>query len=189
MNCRNHGEVTEGVQLCTGCRQPFCADCMIPIEGRLYCGECKRERILDVLSGVDSFSIRFAGGWKRFGAMLVDGVIVNTPMYALMIFLAWRSPESPLNSYISIPFMFIYFIYEGLMTQFRNGQTLGRMALKIRIVRPDGSPISSKQAWGRAALRLVLGCLSFVDYLFFFFTKEKTTLHDMMAGTRVVDAS
>ena len=35
-------------------------------------------------------------------------------------------------------------------------------------------------------MRLVLGCMAIVDYIPYFFTDEKTTLHDMVAGTRVV---
>ena len=75
------------------------------------------------------------------------------------------------------------------MLQTKNGQTLGKMALKVRVVRPDGSPISPGQAWGRVAMRTILGCLWIVDYIPAFFTPERTTLHDMVAGTRVVDAS
>ena len=38
-------------------------------------------------------------------------------------------------------------------------------------------------------MRLVLGCLFLIDYIPFFFTDEKTTLHDMVAGTRVVEST
>jgi uncharacterized RDD family membrane protein YckC len=75
------------------------------------------------------------------------------------------------------------------MLQFKDGQTLGKMALKVRVVRPDGSPMSTGQVWGRVVMRTVLGCLWIVDYIPAFFTQEKTTLHDMIAGTRVVDAN
>lgn len=187
MHCRNHSEVTEGVQLCSGCRRPFCVDCVVGIESRPHCAACKHERLLDVRSGVDSFALRFAGVWQRFGAALLDGLLVNIPMYVAMFLLMKDGEDGPWTSFIGVPFMFLYFIYEGLMTQFKDGQTLGRMAVKARIVRPDGSSISGKQAWGRAALRMILGCLSIIDYLPFFFTKDRTTLHDMMARTRVVD--
>jgi uncharacterized RDD family membrane protein YckC len=69
----------------------------------------------------------------------------------------------------------------------KNGQTVGKIVLQVRVVRPDGSPITTGQAWGRTLLRLVLGCLIILDYIPIFFTEEKTTLHDMIAGTRVID--
>ena len=73
------------------------------------------------------------------------------------------------------------------MLSMKSGQTLGKLAVKVQVVRPDGRPISTGQAWGRAVMRLVLGCLWIVDYLPAFFTEQKTTLHDMVAGTRVIE--
>jgi uncharacterized RDD family membrane protein YckC len=81
------------------------------------------------------------------------------------------------------------FVYEGLMLAAR-GQTVGKIAMKVKVVRPDGSDISTGQAWGRAAMRHVLvSCLCIINYLPAFFTLEKTTLHDMVASTRVVNWS
>ncbi|HEU4521946.1 MAG TPA: RDD family protein [Thermoanaerobaculia bacterium] len=164
------------------------------INGRLYCGTCKTEQLLDVRSGVDRTSLNLAGVGRRFGALFLDGLIVNLPMYFIVIGMMFPSmsqqtPEEPplWMNFIGIPFMFASFFYEALMMQFKDGKTLGKMALRVRVVRPDGSPITSGQAWGRAALRLVLGCAWIIDYIPAFFTKEKTTLHDMAAGTRVVE--
>ena len=68
-----------------------------------------------------------------------------------------------------------------------RGQTLGKMALKVKVVNADGSPLSSGQAWGREIIRGILGFLYIVDYLPAFFTQQKTTLHDLVAKTRVVN--
>ena len=68
-----------------------------------------------------------------------------------------------------------------------RGQTLGKMAMKIKVVRPDGTDISGGQAWGREVARLVLGFLYIVDPLPALFTKDRRTVHDMLAGTRVVN--
>jgi uncharacterized RDD family membrane protein YckC len=169
---------------------PYCPDCLVDIGGQPHCATCKTARLLDLRSGVDTFSLRLASGWQRFGGMFLDGLLINIPLYviyAIMLFSQQGGNPSPYLSFIGLPFMFAQFFYEALMTAYKNGQTLGRMAVKARIVRPDGSSISSGQAWGRAALRMVLGCLWIVDYIPFFFTKEKTTIHDMLAGTRVID--
>jgi uncharacterized RDD family membrane protein YckC len=87
-----------------------------------------------------------------------------------------------------IPLILVPFLYEALMLQHKNGQTVGKMAMKVRVVRPDGSPISTGQAWGRSGLRVVFKCLWPIDYLPAFFTNEKTTLHDLAASTRVIEA-
>ena len=193
MLCRNHIDVAEGVRRCARCGTPFCPDCLVEISGRPFCATCKSEQLLDVRSGVDRSQLTYATILRRFGAVFLDGLLVAIPMYALMgvlIFLpASRGQEvNPLFNLIGVPFAILSLVYEGLMLQFKNGQTLGKMALKVRVVRPDGSPISPGQAWGRVVMRTVLGCLWIVDYIPAFFTMEKTTLHDMIAGTRVVDA-
>ena len=193
MLCRNHIDVAEGVRRCARCGTPFCPDCLVEISGRPFCATCKSEQLLDVRSGVDRSQIQYATILRRFGAVFLDGLLVAIPMYALMgvlIFVpASQGREvNPLFNLIGIPFALLSLADEGLMLQFKNGQTLGKMALKVRVVRPDGSPMSPGQAWGRVVMRTVLGCLWIVDYIPAFFTQEKTTLHDMVAGTRVVDA-
>lgn len=40
MECKNHPEVT-AVDRCAGCAEPFCADCLVEIQGQKYCGACK----------------------------------------------------------------------------------------------------------------------------------------------------
>lgn len=193
MLCRNHIDVDAGVRRCARCEIPFCPDCLVEISGRPYCLMCKSEQLLDVRSGVDRSQVQYATILRRFGAIVLDSLLVVIPMYTvigLIVFLVSNGKEAnPLFiNLISIPFGLLSLVYEGLMLQFKNGQTLGKMALKVRVVRPDGSPMTPGQAWGRVVMRTVLGCLWIVDYIPAFFTLEKTTLHDMVAGTRVVDA-
>jgi uncharacterized RDD family membrane protein YckC len=194
MLCRNHIDVAEGVRRCARCGTPFCPDCLVEISGRPFCATCKSEQLLDVRSGVDRSQLQYATVLRRFGAVFLDGLLVAIPMYVLIgvvIFVpaSQGQPVNPLFNLIGIPFAFLSLVYEGLMLQFKNGQTLGKMALKVRVVRPDGSPMSTGQVWGRVVMRTVLGCLWIVDYIPAFFTQEKTTLHDMVAGTRVIDAN
>jgi uncharacterized RDD family membrane protein YckC len=190
--CRNHPEVGEGVRRCARCMTPFCGDCLVDIAGRPYCADCKQEQLMDVRSGMDRAMLDLATIGRRFGAVFLDGLLTAIPMYALLgIFVYYPSATgqqvAPFWNFLGIPFAFLSFIYEGLMLQTKNGQTLGKMALKVRVVRADGSPISNGQAWGRAAMKLLFGCIWFADYLVAFFTAERTTLHDMVASTRVVN--
>ncbi len=67
------------------------------------------------------------------------------------------------------------------------GQTPGKMALRIKVIRTDGSQIS----YGRAALREVLGkfisgILLGIGYLMVIFDSQKQGLHDKIADTYVV---
>ena len=78
--------------------------------------------------------------------------------------------------------------YEALMLLKRNGQTIGKQALQIRVVRVDGSPLSPREAWLRPVVRIFTAALCLADYFPAFFTNEKTAIHDMAAGTRVINA-
>ena len=190
--CRNHPDLIEGIRHCSHCGGPFCRDCLVTIGDRLYCQICKTEQLRDLQSGVDRTRLNYAGGGRRFLALLLDRLIVVLPPYALFIILMIASEKDGEPSLwpmlLLIPIIFGMPIYEALMTHYRQGQTLGKKALGLRVVRVDGSPITAGQAWGRAFLRLAFeSCISIIDYIPAFFTDEKTTLHDMTAGTRVVD--
>ena len=191
--CRNHPEVIEGVRRCTRCGSTFCRDCLVDIAGHPFCATCKSEQLLDVRSGVDRTRLPLAGFWKRFGAVLLDGILLAIPMYAVMGIVAFfviagkQGPPPLWFNFISLPFMILTPIYEGLMFTLKDGQTLGKMAVGIQVVRVDGSPMTKGQAWGRAWLKMVLGCISIFDYIPFWFTEDKTTIHDMAASTRVVE--
>lgn len=193
MLCRNHVDVSEGVRRCSRCGGTFCRDCVVDINGLPYCATCKTEQLMDVRSGVDQTMLNYGGIGKRFGAVIIDGLIVTMPIYlvflAAMMIPATQGGEP--NMFIVAPLYILLIlaqpIYEGIMFSKKNGQTVGKSVMKLRVVRPDGSPLSTGQCWGRAFGKMLLGCISIFDYIPAFFTKEKTTLHDMVATTRVVD--
>jgi uncharacterized RDD family membrane protein YckC len=190
--CRNHPDLIEGIRHCSRCGGPFCRDCLVTVGDRLYCQTCKIEQLRDLQSGVDRTRLNYAGGGRRFLALLLDRLIVVLPPYALFIILMIVTEKDGEPSLwpmlLLIPIIFGMPFYEALMMHYRQGQTLGKKALGLRVVRVDGSPITAGQAWGRAFLRLAFeSCISIIDYIPAFFTDEKTTLHDMTAGTRVVD--
>jgi uncharacterized RDD family membrane protein YckC len=80
----------------------------------------------------------------------------------------------------------LYVAYDALMIQFRS-QTLGKMAVKTKVVRIDGTPVTAGQAWVRALTRWALNYLYIVDWITIFFTRERLCVHDMLAKTRVVN--
>lgn len=40
MNCKNHIDV-EAVGRCSGCQEAFCENCLIELDGKKYCSDCK----------------------------------------------------------------------------------------------------------------------------------------------------
>ncbi len=88
-------------------------------------------------------------------------------------------------------------IYETLMVSSR-GQTIGKQALGIKVVRVDGQPVERTDAFNRIALFAVYA-VPFLGFLVAFvmgvtsmvmvFSDEKRqALWDKLAGTIVVDA-
>jgi uncharacterized RDD family membrane protein YckC len=66
------------------------------------------------------------------------------------------------------------------------GRTLGKMALKIKVVKPDGSRVSYWRAFGRGlAYYLNQFTLGF-SFLIIAFTSKKRGLHDYIADTVVI---
>ena len=193
MICRNHVDVSVGVRRCSRCGATFCSNCLVDIQGRPYCATCKSEQLLDVQSGVDRTTLEYAGIGRRFAAQFIDGLVTGIPTMIIVFFLVFSMVAAGNKAPKVAPGMNLWFlipsagalIYEAVLLH-RRGQTLGKMALRVKVVRPDGTPITGGQAWGRALSRALLGFLYIVDYIPAFFTKERTTLHDLIARTRVI---
>lgn len=80
-------------------------------------------------------------------------------------------------------------VYQALMLSAR-GQTLGKMALSVKVVTRQGGNIRPGQAWARVLSDLVMGGffypLGLIDALLIF-SRRRRTLHDRLAGTVVVN--
>jgi uncharacterized RDD family membrane protein YckC len=206
-SCPNHPSEYD-VRPCTRCGRSFCNNCVVLLRGAYYCVDCKIEQLRDVASGSAGSRLEYASVGRRFGAIFIDGVIQGCISWVFILpvvfafvgigaFSSLEKQKEPPPAFIgAIMLMYgvaLFFslavpvVYEGLMLQKRGGQTLGKMALGLKVVTADGSDISAKQAWGRAAMRLAISffCAP-VDYVPAFFDDEKKCLHDMVANTRVV---
>jgi uncharacterized RDD family membrane protein YckC len=194
MPCRNHPRIDDGLVRCASCAETFCPDCIVGIGGAALCGPCKTEWLLDRLSGLPDTRLDLASVWRRFLALMLDGLIVGFPyliFFLTILFPALERSAAPVFStwFTFVPLLMIplVIVYHGAMLAAR-GQTLGKMALGIRVVNADGAPLSTGQAWGRAVLQQVFAsCLSILDYLPAFLTPERTCIHDMAAKTRVIN--
>jgi uncharacterized RDD family membrane protein YckC len=140
------------------------------------------------------------------GAAVLDGIIVGIP--ALIVFLALgvgvasSGEGSGTGAIIGglivsvLVFLVVALLYAPLMMARTNGQTLGRMATNIRVIRVHGEPMT----FGFAALREIavkgllvqaVGSATFglawlVDSLWPLWDDEHRALHDMVVNTRVV---
>jgi uncharacterized RDD family membrane protein YckC len=68
----------------------------------------------------------------------------------------------------------------------RYQATPGKMALGLKIVRADGSPLSKGRIVGRYFAELVSGMILMIGYIIAAFDDQKRALHDMICDTRVI---
>jgi uncharacterized RDD family membrane protein YckC len=151
--------------------------------------------VKDIQSGVDGSGLQLAGIGARFCAHLIDGMVTWAFMMVfgfvtfIIMMIVQPGPDSmvmPLVVFSMYGLVFAsMFCYHGFMLQWK-GQTLGKMAMRIKVVTPDGGPITPGQAWIRVfIMHMLQGCFG-ITYLTAFFNPEKQTIHDMAARTRVV---
>lgn len=184
MICRNHVDVSEGVRRCSRCGSTFCRDCLVDIGGRPYCATCKTEELLDVRSGV-SGPLDLATIGRRFLAVLIDGVILYIANAAIGvgIGMAMRHGGTQALGCVSIlTSLVLNIVYDASLVA-ASGQTLGKRALKIKVIAETGSNVTTGQAWGRALAKLIPFAA-----LVALFNKDRKGIHDMLAHTRVVNA-
>ena len=96
--------------------------------------------------------MKYAGFWRRAASLFIDGLLV-APLIALEWFLFGVSPGVAIASVVLIGILWsLYPIYfHG-----RWGQTVGKMAAKIKVVQVDGSPITPRHAVVRNSVDLVM---------------------------------
>jgi uncharacterized RDD family membrane protein YckC len=193
MACVNHPAATVGLVRCRRCGQTFCRSCVVALRGQYFCARCKAEQVRDIQSGTEAGVLELASIGRRFGALWVDSVLLMLVLMPLSIAAGVAAgaagkadPGLGFSFLVMVAAAGVMFVYEGLMLASR-GQTLGKMAVGIKVVTPEGRDIGGGQAWGRALTRQVFfSYFALVNYLPALFTKQKTAIHDLAAKTRVV---
>lgn len=141
---------------------------------------------------------------KRFLALLIDGIILAVVGGVLGgVYGAVFGANMPVSSDFDREYMqafaqmqmsamvigiIVNAIYHVFFMTRTNGQTPGKQALGIRVVKKDGTPITI----GDAILRNVIGywvsgIVLYLGYFWAMFDSEKQGWHDKIAGTVVVD--
>jgi uncharacterized RDD family membrane protein YckC len=141
----------------------------------------------------------YAGFWIRFGAAFIDGIILSVAFFPINIIFAALSERFSFwggwgGGGTSIGLVILYNIlrvgvgwaYFTIMTG-RYGATLGKMLLKLKVVREDMGPVS----YGTAALREIVGkfvssLVCGLGYIWVGFDDRKQAWHDKIAHTFVI---
>jgi uncharacterized RDD family membrane protein YckC len=142
--------------------------------------------------------VRYAGFWIRFLARLIDGILLNIALLVVRIPLG-ISLFGPMRPRDPVEMMAIATatIVGGLVSLVvsagyeiffiaARGATLGKMAVGIKVIRPDGAPISLGQSAGRYFAQWLSALTLMIGYIMAGFDVQKRALHDRICETRVI---
>ena len=131
---------------------------------------------------------------SRLGAFLIDGVMAMVALAPLLMSVTIFEPRSRAAEstfFLSFFSVIALGIYQMVLLS-RDGQSLGKKAMKVRIVRFDdgGNPGFTEAVGFRLLVNGLLWMVpgyALLDIMYIFST-EKRCLHDRIAGTKVVEA-
>jgi uncharacterized RDD family membrane protein YckC len=185
---------TGKILYCSQCGQAKSEQELAHFGSILVCGACKPAYAQGLSEGIAAPSaFQYAGFWIRFVAAVIDGLIVGFSSAAVQAILLpglrpSLSPGSANIGLLGIGYavgLAIGVTYEGLFIS-RLGATPGKMALGLRVVRPDGGPVSLGRAVGRYFAKILSAIILLIGYIMAAFDREKRALHDMLVDTRVI---
>lgn len=200
------GGTATATALAPGAGQVACAEC-----GRLFnledtiaygnarvCAACKPVFIQKIAEGarINTGDMVFAGFWTRFGAVFLDGIILGVVnagigfVLGLMFASAARTPSAGffvLQGAVMFINLCIGVSYETFLIG-KYGATLGKMALRVKVVTAEGGKVSYLLALGRYFAKMLSGLILMIGYIMAAFDDEKRALHDRICNTRVIVA-
>ena len=140
--------------------------------------------------------MKYAGFWVRFGAYVVDNLIVIAIMLVAFIFMIPEMNIIYLEGKPTLPEEFkdrirrlsfiVYAAYEVLMTSSSKRATLGKMLFKLTVVDQNGNQLTLTDAILRYFGKLLSTALFFVGFIIAAFHAKKQSMHDILAKTYVI---
>jgi uncharacterized RDD family membrane protein YckC len=161
-------------------------------------------------AAVTAFS--YAGFWQRFGAWVIDLIVLMIPTMIAMYLLggmdAYRHlmEQMQANADVATSFreyaeatkssqiasLVITFVYYVLFESSKLQATPGKLALRLRVTDLNGQRVTIGRAAARNVVRiagLIFGLIPIICYLAIAWTQRKQGLHDLMASTLVLNGS
>jgi uncharacterized RDD family membrane protein YckC len=198
------------IRYCSQCGRPEPTDRLANFGNTLVCPDCKNTYIQKLREGVAPVQPVFiyGGFWIRFVAALIDGIILGVAASAIELlilgsairpFLGMQQPVPPdqalaafgsLMGMLAVSFLVGVVIgasYEGFFVS-RAGATPGKMVFGLKVVRPNGGPITLGRAFARYFAKWLSQLAFYIGYIIAGFDAEKRAMHDMIVDTRVVRA-
>ena len=137
----------------------------------------------------------------RLGAAILDGFVLMLMVYApvlLPVIILGPTAEDPTATGSALGTGMVvalvgFVVWLGITIKFMkaNGQSIGKKACAIKVVRRDGSPAAlSRLIWLRNVVNALLGIIPLYGIIdsVFIFGDSRRCLHDHLADTIVIKA-
>jgi uncharacterized RDD family membrane protein YckC len=216
-------ENPQGASFCAGCGQAlpvapvapvaaaprFCPNCGAPAApGISYCASCGA-----ALAGAPGIpggagggyaaaGVEYAGFWLRFGAYLLDGLILAAIILIPIFIVAAIGASQGLKNVdgttklptwaaglivvLYVASFFVQWLYFAMQESGPRQATLGKRACGIIVTDMQGERLSFGRATGRYFAKIISTLTLTIGYIMAGFTEHKQALHDMIASTLVV---
>lgn len=153
------------------------------------------------------------GFWRRIGAFVIDGLVLG--VFGILLGLFFKDAFVQMGGWGRLVGFVVSIAYFGVMNSFVcHGQTVGKRLLKIRVVDSANASISIPRSllrysflaipfslngaqfgddavlslWIYPLTFIVFGGLISIVYLYVFNGTSRQSVHDLVAGTYVVNA-
>ncbi|MEZ4991153.1 MAG: RDD family protein [Saprospiraceae bacterium] len=144
-----------------------------------------------VVAAGEQTEVQLANFWPRFFARVIDVLLTGliSGMILLLGIYLFRN-ENGAVSYtalvdIGLFILACYWVYFALIP-FRLGAEAGKLMVRIRMVDLDNQPVSLSKATVRFLGKIISELLLGLGYLTYFFNKQRQTLPDLIAKTKVI---
>ena len=142
-----------------------------------------------------------AGFFSRFIALIIDGFVIGilamivSLIFGFIIGMTGQSDNGFMGfiagtmSLLLIVIMFLFqFLYYGYFWS-KDGQSIGKKLMGVKVVSQDGQPLSFLKAGLRGTIGYWISSLVFsLGFIWAAFDANGETWHDKIFGTRVVKA-
>lgn len=148
--------------------------------------------------------MHYVGFWRRVLAYIIDGILINVALFVLHIVTGGAIYQSAtygsqydggvgfevnLTALGTIVTVLGGWLYFALMESSASQATVGKMAIGARVTDLYGNRISFARATGRYFAKILSAMILLIGYIMVAFTARKQGLHDMIAGTLVMNRS
>ncbi len=157
-----------------------------------------------VKPGVNLSRHAYAGFWRRFGAAVVDCLVLLFAVVLLIVPLSLILGLSsiivwPISSALGIlpalllpvldlKIQVLAWLYFALMESSSWQATIGKKLFSVRVITAEGKPLSFGRATGRHFGKYLSVIIWMLGFVLAAFTPKKQALHDIIAETVVVKA-